>query len=379
MNENNEMEPNVVPTGVPEQAQPETPVVEAPVVEAPVVETPVVETPVVETPVAEAPVVEAPVVEAPVEEPVVETAPVVESPVVEAAPAEEASFATEPAPSVDVAPAIEPAVEPAPVEGTSTLDAAPAIETPSGEPSGLGEQPAESPVEEPKKKNNMVMIIIIVVLAVGIGVVLFLILGKKDEEKPTPVENNTKEEATAEQTEFLALAQKYVDAVDALWTSDSMLCQDTADQTKEKKPSELTQTDSYGGPAYYYVFIDTGSADEMKLDVETTKKLGGWIRIGAPDKSYYVALSDGTNYIVDPGYENNKNFKDIKAIDVVTTGNGNNYQYLNGTVWGAANQGNGWRMGDAVVLTDTDESNDGDYMTNGPKTSGWTPFCKNVK
>ena len=51
---------------------------------------------------------------------------------------------------------------------------------------------------------------------------------------------------------------------------------------------------------------------------------------------------------------------------------------MNGEIFGSNTEGNGLGIGDYILLTDGDDSNDGIYMSNGKKTSGWTPFCSNV-
>ena len=79
--------------------------------------------------------------------------------------------------------------------------------------------------------------------------------------------------------------------------------------------------------------------------------------------------------LVDTGTEFGTKTTELKESDVITTGNGSNYQYKNGEVFGSNTEGKGWGIGDYKVSTDGDESNDGIYMSNGPKTSGWTPFC----
>ena len=351
-NENNDLQ-NVNPTIVPEEAQPVAP--ETPVVEEP--------TPVVEA----APEV---VAETPVVEPTPEVVAETPAPVMEPTP----EVTPEVAPEV-VAPEA-PVVEPTPtVEPAPTAEPAPAIEpVPAAEPTP--ETPAEAP-----KKSSLPIIIIVVVVLIGLGVGLYFMLGKKDEPTtPTPDSNNTSQKTDTNEnaTKFLSLANKYVDAVDQLWSSDKMVCQDAVDQTKELKPSELSDSDSYGGPAYYYVFIDTANTDEMKLDVDDNTAVSGWIRIGKTDKSYYVALSDGKNYIVDTGTEFGTKSTALTAKDVVTNGNGNLYQYKSGEVIGSNTDGKGWGIGDYAIITDGDDSNDGIYMDNGPKTSGWTPFCSNV-
>ena len=253
--------------------------------------------------------------------------------------------------------------------------------TPSAEPGSTAPT-----TEEPKKKNNLVLIIIIAVVLIGlcVGIILIVSGSKKEESKPNDNDKSGEKETKPAETskvesDFLALANKYVEAVDKMWKADLMTCQDGQDQTKSLKPSELSATDAYGGNAFYYVFINTKDDTEMKLDVDSDKDVAGWIRVGKADNSYYVALSDGTNYIVDKGMEFGIKSTELKESDVVTKGNGNNYQYMNGQIFGSNSEGNGWGIGDYKISTDDDDTNDGIYMTNGLKTAGWTPFCSNVQ
>ena len=251
--------------------------------------------------------------------------------------------------------------------------------TPPPQAPAAGGEVAQS--EAPKAKNNSLLIVLIaVILLAGVGAGVYLIMQNNEKEStPTvPVEDNTPVAKTAEE-EFLALANEYVSAVDALWTNDSMVCQNATNQEELLKPSALSVTDAYNGNAFYYVFINTKDDSEMKLDVVTDKDVAGWIRIGKADNSYYVALSDGVNYIVDTGTEFGKASTALTIDDVVTTGNGANYQYMDGQIFGSNTDGNGWGIGDYLVLTDDDDTNDGIYMTNGKKDAGWTPFCSNVE
>ena len=289
-----------------------------------------------------------------------------------AAPAPEvtqAVVAENPAPApVEAAPAVEPAQPAAPV-------------TPEAQPTApVGGDPMAVTTEPPKKK---VPVLVIIAILMAIFAAVYFLFLKKDEEpapEPTPVENNTVAEPTKEE-KFVELAGKYVKAVEDLWTTDKMVCQNPSNTNETLKPSELSSTDSWGGPAYYYVFIDTAASDEMKLDVDDKTAVAGWVRIGKTDNSYYVALSDGTNYIVDKGTDEGMGIKSsaLTAKDVVTTGNGNNYQYKNGEIFGSQTDGKGWGIGDSVVLADDDKSNDGIYMSNGKKTGGYTPFCSNIE
>ncbi len=256
-----------------------------------------------------------------------------------------------------------------------------------------GNQASQTP-EEPKKKSNTTLIIIIaVVVLIGLAAGLYFILSGKDNEKENNNDNkssennnqsnnkndddNTVSDNAAKQ--FLDLANVYVSAVDKLWKEDKMLCQDGKDQKKKMKPSELSDKDAYDGPAYYYVFIDTKNNSEMKLDVENDTDVAGWVRIGKQDNSYYVALSDGTTYIVDRGTDNGIKSTDLTVKDVVTNGNGSNYQYMNGEIFGSNTEGKGWGIGDYKLLTDGDDDNNGIYMSNGKKDAGWTPFCSNLE
>ena len=231
--------------------------------------------------------------------------------------------------------------------------------------------------ETPKKNNNNLIIIlaVVVILAVAIAGGFFLFGGTNENEQTPQQPTNNNEEEKA----FLALAGKYVDAVAELWESDKMVCQNATNATEMLKPSELSTSDAYGGPAYYYVFINTKDDTEMKLDVDDSTDVAGWVRIGKTDSSYYVALSDGTTYIVDKGTEEGEKFSNLTVKDVFTKGNGNNYQYFNGEIYGSNTDGNGWGIGDSVVLNDDDDTNDGIYMSNGKKTGGYTPFCNNIE
>ena len=194
--------------------------------------------------------------------------------------------------------------------------------------------------------------------------------------------NDNPSDSKNEASEFLALANKYASEVEKLWTSDSMLCQDSINPNNYLKPSKLSSKDKYEGPALYYVFINTLDSSEIKLDVDSDKDVAGWVRINKETNSFYVALSDGTNYILDKGNQRGAEFgtpyNSLKEKDVITTGNGANYQYFNGEIFGSSTDGNGWGIGDYKVLSDDDKSNDGIYMSNGKKTGGYTPFCKNI-
>jgi len=101
---------------------------------------------------------------------------------------------------------------------------------------------------------------------VVIGVVLFFVLGKKDEKENNNNNNNNNNNTTTQtaETEFLALSNKYVDAVRELWDNDQMVCQNATDATQELKPSELSDTNQYSGPAYYYVFIDSDGISDKE-------------------------------------------------------------------------------------------------------------------
>ncbi len=227
-----------------------------------------------------------------------------------------------------------------------------------------------------KKKNNLIIIIMagVALLLVVCGIILSVIgNSNKNEEAPTPapVVNRA-------QQKFLDLARKYVDAASSLWASDNLLCQNATNASEALRPSQLSSVDAYSGPAYYYLFIDSSATDELKLDVDDSRSVAGWVRIGKSDSSYYVALSDGVNYIVDKGTEFGVVFNNLTVDDVKTDGNGSFYQYLNGEIFGSNTDGNGWGIGDVSLLTDGDDSNNGIYMSNGKKTAGYTPFCVNV-
>ena len=45
-------------------------------------------------------------------------------------------------------------------------------------------------------------------------------------------------------------------------------------------------------------------------------------------------------------------------------------------ILGSQTGGEGWGIGDYAVMTDEDEENNGIYMINGDKNTGWTPYCK---
>ena len=218
----------------------------------------------------------------------------------------------------------------------------------------------------------------ITILLIGIFLIVFFLFCSSNKNNPVPNNVPANNSAVSVETEFLTLANKYVAAVNKLWTSDSMECQNAVDQTEILKPSNLSDIDAYGGSAFYYVFINTKDENEMKLDVDDQRSVAGWVRIKKSDNSYYIALSDGKNYIVDRGTEFGISSSNLSEKDVVTTGNGYNYQYMNGEIFGSNTEGNGWGIGDYILLTDGDDSNDGIYMSNGKKTSGWTPFCSNV-
>jgi hypothetical protein len=237
----------------------------------------------------------------------------------------------------------------------------------------MGVNPPVSGEEVPKKKPSIVVIVaaVAVVLAI-IGAIVYFVFGKdsgNEVKKPEPTPVST------EATQFFSLAGEYVDAVNTLWTNDELVCQDAANPTIVKKPSELSSVDSYGGPAFYYVFIDTKNSTEVNLNVDNSKGVAGWIRVGKANGSYYVALSDGENYLVDKGTDFDVPFSSLSSKDVVTGGNGSMYQYLNGEIFGSNTDGNGWGIGDVAILKDGDDSNDGIYMSNGKKTDGYTPYC----
>ena len=227
-----------------------------------------------------------------------------------------------------------------------------------------------------KKKNNLIIIIMaaVALLLVVCGIVLSFLGNSKENEvtpAPAPVANRA-------QQKFLDLASEYVEAASSLWSSDNVLCQNATNPSEVLKPSQLSSVDAYSGPAYYYLFIDTSATDEIKLDVDNSRAVSGWVRIGKSDNSYYVALSDGVNYIIDKGTEFGVLFNNLTVDDVNTNGNGSFYQYRNGEIFGSNTDGNGWGIGDVSLLTDGDDSNDGIYMSNGKKTAGYTPFCVNV-
>ena len=368
-NDSSNMEPAVAPV-VPEEAQ--TPVAE-PVVEASVEPTPVVEaTPAVET--------------APVEEPTVEPAPVVETPVEEAAPAVE--------PTVEPAPAVEPTVEPAPavdmpadpgmpsVEPTPMPGDVPPVNPPMDGPMMGGTEPM--PGTEPEKKNNTPIIIAIVaIVVIGLGVGAYFIFSGKDEEPaPTPTNNTTVDDS--KEKEFLALANKYVDAAKEMWTGETVICQDLTKPKSTKKdntdfemgkPTTLPDADSWGGNASYYFFIDTNKDDEINFGISNSTKVAGWVRVIKKTGEYYVALSDGTNYIIDKGTDFDFKASEVTTKDVHTDGNGYSYQYYDGNIYGSATDGEGWGIGDYQIILDGDDTNNGSYLTWGPKSGGMTPYC----
>lgn len=276
-----------------------------------------------------------------------------------------------PEPVTPVAPEVTP-VTPEPTPETPVTPVTP-------------EAPATgAPVGEEPKKNNTLIIVIALLAVVAIGACLYFFVFKdKNNNGGNSGSNggnggNNQPVTKSEEAQFLELANKYVETVDKMWKEDKMVCQDAKDATQSLKPSELSSTDQFEGPAFYYVFIDTAASDEMKLDLTSDKQVAGWVRIGKSDGTYYVALSDGKTYVVDKGTENGVVSSSLTASDVVTTGNGNNYQYKNGEIFGSQTDGNGWGIGDAVVLSDEDPSNDGIYMSNGRKDGGYTPFCSNL-
>ena len=247
---------------------------------------------------------------------------------------------------------------------------------PGTNPSGMG--------EEPKKKSNLgLIIIIVVVVLVGLGVGAYFMFGDKEEEDTTDNGGNNNNSNTQTTTkadeEFLELAKKYVAAAEKMWNDNNMLCQNSIDQTTYVKPSELSEKDTYEGNAEYFIFIDTANSNEIKLNVENNKAVSGWVRVVKATNTFYVALSDGTNYIVDRGPAQTKKASELTKSDVVTTGNGNNYQYKNENIFGSQTEDNGWGIGDYKISTDGDTSNDGIYMDNGKKDGGYSPFCKNVE
>ncbi len=292
-----------------------------------------------------------------------EVAPVTPEPVIPVAPE----------PVAPVAPEVT-TVTPEPTPETPVTPEAPATGTPA----------TGAPVGEEPKKNNTLIIVIALLAVVVIGACLYFFVFKdKNNNGGNSGSNggnggNNQPVTKTEEAKFLELANKYVETVDKMWKEDKMVCQDAKDATQSLKPSELSSTDQFEGPAFYYVFIDTAASDEMKLDLTSDRQVAGWVRIGKSDGTYYVALSDGKNYVVDKGTENGVVSSSLTASDVVTTGNGNNYQYKNGEIFGSQTDGNGWGIGDAVVLSDEDPSNDGIYMSNGRKDGGYTPFCSNL-
>ena len=377
-NELNTMGPSVAPTITPvNPANPVTPVVADPSM---VVEPTPVSAP--EVPVAAPPVMVAEPTPVSVPE-----APVVAPPVMAAEPAPvsapEAPVVAPPAMVVEPTPLNVPEapVAPQPTIMPETVPN-PAIVQPElnpQQPMGVNPQqpmdvnPPASGEETPKKKPSIIVIVAAVVVVVAIiGAIVYFVFGKESDNEvkkpePTPV--------SSEATQFFALASEYVDAVNTLWTNDELVCQDAANPTDVKKPSELSSVDSYGGPAFYYVFIDTKNSTEVNLNVDNSKGVAGWIRVGIANGSYYVALSDGVNYLVDKGTDFDVPFSSMGTKDVVTGGNGSMYQYLNGEIFGSNTNGNGWGIGDVAILKDGDDSNDGIYMSNGKKTDGYTPYC----
>ena len=333
-------------------------------------------------PVTPAPMPEvAPVTPAPMPE----VAPVTPAPMPEAAP-------VAPAPMPEVAPVTPaPMPEAAPVTPTPMPETAPVAPAQAGMPTSemtptMGPNPAQPVSPEEPKKNNMVLIIVIVaVVLIGAGVGLYFILsGKDDKNNDTSNSNNNANNtqpaaSTSKQTEFLNLANKYVAAVDKMWKEDNMVCENATDFTQFLKPSELSDKDQYQGSADYYVFINTVDESEMKIDVDDNTPVAGWIRINKESGNYYVALSDGTNYIVDAGYRVNKpTSTELTANDVIITGNGSNYQYYGGLILGQATNSDAWGVGDYKIMTDGDDTNNGIYNQQGPKTGSYTAYCTNI-
>ena len=384
-NENNGMNnlgQNLNPAPMPEQ----TPITPAPVSEVPVAPAPVLENPVgpvgmASTPApTPAPMPEAPVAQAPVLENPVGPVGIASTPTPTPAPMPAAPVAPAPVLENPVGPvgmASTPAPTPAPMPAAPTSEMAPTMGANST-------QPVTS--EETKKKNNMVLIIVIVaVVLIGAGVGLYFILsGNEDKNNDTSNQNNNNANnnqpaSNDKQTEFLNLANKYVSAVDKMWKEDKMICENATDFSQFLKPSELSTKDQYQGSADYYVFINTVDESEMKIDVDDNTAVAGWIRINKESGKYYVALSDGTNYIVDAGYRVNKpSSTELTANDVITTGNGSNYQYYGGLILGHATNSDAWGVGDYKIMTDGDDTNDGIYSQQGPKTGSYTAYCTNI-
>ena len=373
-NDSNNMEPSVAPV-VPVEAQ-QNPVAEPaamPVEQAPVVEAaPVVETPAVAEP---APVVE----QAPVAEPVqvAEPAamPMEQPPVMDpmGAPAEQTTIG-----------GVEPVAAPTMMPGE-----VPPANPPMDGPMMSGTQPMPT---EPEKKNNMTLIIAIVAAVVVIGGVgAFFLFGKSKDEEPTNTsteENKTVD--TTKQTEFLALVKQYVDAAKKMWDDETIVCQNPNNREKLEmlKPSALpnSSTNKQGEKTNvdYYIFFNTKDSTEINFGVSNTNDVAGWVRVRTDkdDKTkqtYYIALSDGTTYVVDKGYEKDFRASDLTVNDVHIDGDGNYYQYFDGEILGAANKGDGWRIGNSVVLKDNDDTNNSDFNSQGPKNGGYTPYCELAK
>ncbi len=234
-------------------------------------------------------------------------------------------------------------------------------------------EPVITNLEQRSKTNNTSLIIILLVsiLLVGIGIGCYLVFSGVNKNTNRASSNNSKKE-------FLTLANSYVTKVQELWNNDALVCQDAINPGLLLKPSALSDKDAYSGNAFYYVFINTADASELNLGISNQKPVAGWVRIGKSDNSFYIALSDGKNYIVDKGTEYGVLASSLTVNDVITTGNGNNYQYMNGEIFGSNTEGNGWGIGDYKLLTDGDDTNDGIYMSNGKKTAGYTPFCTNI-
>ena len=50
-------------------------------------------------------------------------------------------------------------------------------------------------------------------------------------------------------------------------------------------------------------------------------------------------------------------------------------QYYDGNIYGSATDGEGWGIGDYQIILDGDDTNNGSYLTWGPKSGGMTPYC----
>ena len=264
---------------------------------------------------------------------------------------------------------------------------------PTIEPKPVAPVVEAAPVAEDTKETKTMLPILlgIIIVLLAAGLVYYAFIRKENCPKPAPLTCPEQEECEIvdedqivkeynEKLEFIELAKKYVDSAKNLWNNGKVTCQNQYAKGVDKEnipfvaPKKLAKKDTYGGEAVYYLFVDNENKEEIDFGVKTDKKIAGWVKIGA-NGSVYAALSDGTHYLVDKG-DNSLQFKDVTYKNIVARGNGNNYQFKNGMILGSQTGGEGWGIGDYAVMSDEDEENNGIYMINGDKNTGWTPYCK---